>query len=302
MIRLSEIPPGGVTVSLLGDRHGKRVYRVSVETRHHGPIDVALNYAHAMTPEEVREEVLWLIVAGEERDGERLVEGVGGYWETHGMFTEEFVAGDTLERLVDRLARVETPEGRERLRQLWPFLAWSACRAHLEFWHRTGHRFVAGRPFPGGVVAPSHDYQVGPRIVSLGTRQPFAGLTRLLSSVWDGIVVAIEREHTELAGLAPRELSFGALLEVEGIDAGLRQLANVAREDAALAPAIERYAEQVRQHGFVPRRLQLAVDRYRRWAARTEAPTREALRRDRRRAVADLPVVPPARSITRTRA
>jgi GNAT superfamily N-acetyltransferase len=276
VIRLSEIPPGGIKVSLLGDRHGKRVYRLGVETRHHGSIDVALNYAYAMTPDEVREEVLWLIVADEERDGERLVEGVGGTWERFGMFTEEFVAGETLDRLVGRLARVETPKGRERLRQLWPFLAWSACRAHLEFWHRTGHRFVAGHPFPGGVVAPSHDYQVGPRIVSLGTRQPFAGLAPLLSSVWDGIVAAIEREHPELAGLAPRELSFGALLEVAGIDEGLRLLARVAREDAALAPEIERYVEDVRRHGFVPRRLQLAIDRYRRWAARAEAPTREA--------------------------
>nr|MCU0253118.1 GNAT family N-acetyltransferase [Acidobacteriota bacterium] len=276
VIRLSEIRPGGVSIALLGDRHGKRVYRVRIETRHHGPIDVALNYAYAMSPEEVREEVLWLLVADEERDGERLVEGVGGTWERFGMFTEEFVAGETLDRLVARLARVETPKGRERLVQLWPFLAWSACRAHLEFWQRTARRFVAGRPFPGGVVAPSHDYQVGPRIVSLGTRQPYVGLAPLLCSVWDGIVAAIERAHPELAGLAPRELSFGALLEVVGVDEGSRLLGEVAREDAALAPAIEAYLQEVERRGFIPRRLQLAVDRYRRWAARTAAPTREA--------------------------
>ncbi|MCU0224010.1 MAG: GNAT family N-acetyltransferase [Acidobacteria bacterium] len=276
VIRLSEIPPGGVMLSLLGDRHGKRVYRVRVETRLHGPVDVALNLAYAMTPEEVREEVLWLTVAGEEHDGERLVEGVGGSFERHGMFTEEFVAGETLERLVERLARGETEEARERLRQLWPFLAWSACRAYLDFWHRTGHRFVAGRPFPGGVIAPSHDYQSGPRIVSLGTRQPFAGLGPLLASIWDGIVGTIERAHPELAGLAPRELSFGALLEALGIEAGLAQLEQAASTDAELAPAIGRYAAEVREHGFVPRRLQLAVDRYRRWATRAGAPTREA--------------------------
>ncbi len=276
IVRLSDVPTGGITVSLLGDRHGRRVYRVGIETRDKGRFDVALNFAYAVEPEVMREEILWLIVAGDERDGEQLVEGFGGAWDRHRMFTEEFVAGDTLARLVDRLATIETGEGHGRLRQIWPFLAWSACRAHLEFWNRTGRRFVAGDPFPGGIVAPSHDYQVGPRIVSLGTRRPFAGLAPLLSSVFDGIVLPIEQAHAELAGLAPRELAFGALLEVTGRDEGLALLEEVARDLPALAPAIARYVAEVALHGFVPRRLQLAIDRYRRWAAHTEAPTREA--------------------------
>jgi GNAT superfamily N-acetyltransferase len=57
---------------------------------------------------------------------------------------------------------------------------------------------------------------------------------------------------------------------------GLDLLAEVSAQDPALAPQIAHYAAEVRAHGFVPRRLQLAIDRYRRWAARTRTPTREA--------------------------
>jgi len=43
LVRLHDIPPGGVWVSLLGTDHGKSVYRVTVQTRYQGSFDVAVS-------------------------------------------------------------------------------------------------------------------------------------------------------------------------------------------------------------------------------------------------------------------
>ena len=56
-IRLSDIPPGGVWIRLLGTLHGKSVYRVTVQTRFQGSYDLAVNVNHDMTEDQVQEEI-----------------------------------------------------------------------------------------------------------------------------------------------------------------------------------------------------------------------------------------------------
>ena len=65
------------------------------------------------------------------------MEDFGGYWPVHDLWSEEFIPGESLDRALRRQARAGEPE---RLRYLWPFLAWSALAAHVDFWNRTGRR------------------------------------------------------------------------------------------------------------------------------------------------------------------
>ena len=102
LLSLADIPPGGATVSLLGRQHGKAVYRLSIHTRSRETFDVAINVAEEMNFGEFKDEVAWLLAAGA---APPLVEHFGGCFPEWGIFTEEFIPGETVERQVARLVR-----------------------------------------------------------------------------------------------------------------------------------------------------------------------------------------------------
>ena len=100
MIRLDDIPPGGIWVRLLGSRHGKSVYRITIQTRFQGGTDLAVNVNHDMSRAEVDEEIHWLILGGNAAGEDPLVEEFGGYWPRQDLWSEEFISGETLDRVV----------------------------------------------------------------------------------------------------------------------------------------------------------------------------------------------------------
>ena len=155
-------------IRLLGTEHGKSVYRMAVKTRSSGQFDLAINLNRTLAEDQVLEEIDWLVVCAEERDLGPLVEDFGGYWPEHGLWTEEFIPGETLDRVIVRLSRKELDA--ERLEALWPFAAWSAMSAYVDFWNRTGRRLMVADPTPGNVIVPTHDYHTGARLVSIASR------------------------------------------------------------------------------------------------------------------------------------
>ncbi|MBI5443295.1 MAG: AMP-binding protein, partial [Deltaproteobacteria bacterium] len=198
-VTLADVLPGGVWIRLLGEDHGKSVYRVAVKTRVREQFDLAINLNRELSDEQVREEIDWLVVCGEARGGGSLVEDFGGYWAKHGLWTEEFITGETLDHALRRFAR--RPQDEERLLGVWPYAAWSALSRYLDFWDRTGRRLVVADPKPSNVIVPMHDYQTGARLVSISGRQPFTSLVSLLRSLRDQLVARVEAEHRRLAGL-----------------------------------------------------------------------------------------------------
>src|SRR6185503_5977504 len=104
-VRLSDVPPGGVNIRLLGSRHGKCVYRVTVQTRFQGGYDFAVNLNHDLTREQVKEEMHWLILSAASQHRDPLVEDFGGYWPEQDLWSEEFVPGETLDRAMKRISR-----------------------------------------------------------------------------------------------------------------------------------------------------------------------------------------------------
>jgi len=276
--RLGDIPAGGVWVRALGARHDKTVHRITVQTRFQGSYDLAVNVNQARSQEQVREEIRWLILCGEPGGHDPLVEDFGGYWPQQDLWSEEFIPGESLDRTLKRLARQGDDE---RFRQSWPFFAWSALAAYVDFWNRTGRLHEIAEPDVTNVIVPTHDYLTGARIVSLAAVREHRGLARMLGFFREALLEPVERAHPTLAGLVSWEGAFAALLEIVGEDEGTRLLRELLHKDGDDAPeplrdALRIFLAQVETRGFVPMRLHFAITRFRRWAALSADATLEA--------------------------
>lgn len=278
-LRLGDIPPGGVSVRHLGTKHGKSVYRVTVQTRGQDSHDLAANVNHSLTKSEVQEEIHWLILCGESAGRDPLVEEFGGYWAEQDLWSEEFVAGETLARAARRLSR--HPDEQERLRQMWPFFAWSALAAYVDFWNRTGRRREISDPTLTNVIVPTHDYHTGARIVSISARRPHAGLIPMIRSFQADFVEPAEAQYPALRGLVGWDVIFSSVLEVVGEEEGLHMFRELLWQDRGTLPAdlrgpLDRYVTTVEGRGFLPMRLFFAAKRYRRWAELSPESTPQA--------------------------
>jgi GNAT superfamily N-acetyltransferase len=278
VIRLGDIPPGGVWVRLAGERYGKRVYRITIQTRSDESYELAANANTSLTAQQVQEEIDWLILCGEHENRPPVVEEFGGYVPEQDIWTEEFISGSTLNREMRRLAR--RSDAVEGITQLWPFLAWSALSAFVDFWDRTGRRCEISSLAPTDIVVPTHDYHRGSRIVSLSVRCDHRGVLDMLQSFKDKFVGSIESDYDDLKGLVGWDVVFSSVLEVLGEQEGLATLegALVAETGASddLRKALREYVDTVRGRGFLPMRLYFAAKRYRRWARLAENATLEA--------------------------
>jgi long-subunit acyl-CoA synthetase (AMP-forming) len=269
LLSLADIPPGGATVSLLGRQHGKSVYRLSIHTRAREVFDVAVNVAEDMNFAELRQEVNWLLAAGAPPP---LVEQFGGYFAEWGIFTEEFIPGDDVERQAARLVR--QGEGK-RLRSLWAFLVWSALERHVRFWDRTGRRLALREPSPAAFIVPSHDYQTGARLVSISDRSPCRGFDEVLQRFLDAFVSPIEAARPDLKGEIDDTILLSAEVEALGPERGIALLEEAAQASRR-AVAIETFLEKHRDGGFTPQRVWFASRRYARWLDATPGATVEA--------------------------
>ncbi|MDQ7088379.1 MAG: AMP-binding protein [Acidobacteriota bacterium] len=276
IIRLSDIPLGGMWVSLLGEKYGKAVYRLTIHTRVQGAYDVAINVNRTLPADKIAEEILWLLVTGERAGGHRLVEDFGGYWRQYDSWSEEFISGETMNRFIGRLGRQRTEDAEERLRAIWPFLVWSGAEAYFDFWNRTRRRFVVADPADYNVIVPTHDFQVGPRIVSVASRVAFTSLGDYLEILWRRIVEPTEKSYPALAAVARRELLLSALLEVTGVRDGLALLEETRDLPQRWKQVVEAFTGHVARRGFLPKRLYFAIARYHRWADLAQGATPQA--------------------------
>jgi hypothetical protein len=168
-----------------------------------------------------------------------------------------------------RLSR--RPQDEDRFKGVWPHAAWSALSAYVDFWNRTGRRFVVADPRANNVIVPTHDYQTGTRLVSIAARQPSGSLASLLRSFEAHFVVPVEREHPRLAGLVTRDIILSAVLEILGEEGGCALLRECLATCGDELPSefrsdTEAFLASVARRGFLPRRLFFAAKRFRRWA------------------------------------
>lgn len=270
-LHLSDLPPGGVWIRRLGTAHGKTVFRVSIRTRFREEVDLALNLAESLSEEEMDEETRWLIVCSDPRTGWPLVEEFGGYYRDRGMWTEEYIPGEPLDRAIRTFAR--RADEQETLSMLWPAAAWSAAAAYIDFWDRTGRQLAIADPTPANVIAPMHDYQSGARIISIAHRTRCTKLETLLGSLRRFLIGTIESQHETLKDLVSWRILFSAVLDAVGEQDGLELLKQLAANDSATSSSADQtqvdelrtFIDEVERRGFLSRRLHFAIQRFRRW-------------------------------------
>ncbi len=278
LVGLNDVPPGGISVSHLATHDGKSVVRMTVQVRARGRFELAVNVNLTVPPEQVREETDWLVVCCETRDRGPVAEGFGGYWPEHGLWTEEFVPGTTLDEAMDELA--QTRHGLARLEATWPYLAWTALAAYVDFWDRTWRRTIVARPSPASVIVSPHDYQAGARLMSLSPLEPATTTAAMLHGMWEHFIDPVETAWPQLRGRAGWETVLCALLEVVGDSEGKEILAGLVSDSGELPEdareVLRDFASRVLRDGFVPRALHFAIVRFRSWHRINPEATREA--------------------------
>ena len=274
LIQLQEIALSGVWISKLGTMHGKTVYRVSVQTNHFGAFDFAINVNNSLSQEEIQSEMDWLICAGSLEERKPLVEDFGGYWPEFDLWTEEFINGDTVDKFLARLARKTLDDDEEKIRLLWIYLAWSGISAYIDFWCRTGRRLEIADPTAGNVIVPSHDYQIGFRIISISKRKKFDNIVDMIFSFYDNFIKPVEDRYDNLRGQCKWSVIFAGFLEILGETEGINVLEQAVKlldksrtnpEYATLKEKLLKFINHVREQGYRPKRLFFAIQRYLRW-------------------------------------
>ncbi|MEE8410666.1 MAG: GNAT family N-acetyltransferase, partial [Myxococcota bacterium] len=274
VVGLHDLPRGGIWVTHLGSRHGKSVYRVKVQTRHHGSFDMAINLNQELSPDEVRNEVNWLIAAGGTRGRASLVEEFGGFWEEMQLWSKEYVPGETVARFLGRKARKRknNQQTKRRLYNLWPYFVWCASEAFVGLLTRTGYCVELADPSSHGIIVPPHDYQAGTRIISISDRVPFESLRAFFTRFYASFVQATEDAHPALIQGPMWRYVFAGVLESEGGEAGL-ELLRALREECvpgavgqeAMQQSLAEIISEVEHSGFAPKRLHFAIGRFHRW-------------------------------------
>ncbi len=283
MIRLYDIPPGGMWISVIERREHQKFYRISIQTRYQGSYDVTLCVTDKHSERKARKEINWLIHISTSHNGEALVDNFGGYWSEHGMWTHEYTPNNAIERFLTRLSRKDTNEARRRIKALWPFLVWSAAWAHLKFWKRSDYSTELKDKSADNVVIPGHDYQTGIKLVSIEQRQKCDRLSALLVDFYEKFVRQTEQEFTRLKQGSMWYFVFSALLQSEGERKGivlLRDLLDDEKVPAELQREVKAYLKEHKKWGYLPKALFFAIRRYRRWMALNREAALSAIARN----------------------
>lgn len=298
--KLVPLQPGAVRISYLG-RGTSRTVHLLEWTDPGGDafegvrFECILKVNDDLSWEDVQKE-LRLAVRIRSTYARAIVKTHGGGYRDFGLWTEEYVPGLTLDRLVDSLARermraMHGPAG--RLPEVWPFLVSSCVSLMVDFWRRSGRRERLAHPNPAKVVLPEHDWQIGGRLVSVADRVPCTRLTDVLDSVHRFIVRPLEERHADTPLPPSWSPLFAAALEVlgerEGVEAleaeapWMRPAADLPGPTPELGPpgrqlgaAALRFVSSVKRRGFLPTRIRTAARRWRRWAQLNPHATLEA--------------------------
>ncbi|HKI79376.1 MAG TPA: GNAT family N-acetyltransferase [Ignavibacteriaceae bacterium] len=274
LVGLNNILPGGLWISHLGSQHEKSVYRITIQTRFQGAFDIVINLNKDLPEENVREEINWLVLAGSEIAGQKLVEDFGGYWEDYDLWTEEFVPGETVAKFLQRESRKKDESNQKRLFYLWPYFVWSAATSYMNFWKLSGYKLELADPMPTNIIIPTHDYQTGTRLVSISERTKSNSPQTFFYNFFKYFIQTTEEDYPFLKKLSIWNYVFSGVIDSEGEYQGLELLskfrteiekASIFKYKEDIIEKIDSFINNVSENGFIPKKLFFAIKRFHRW-------------------------------------
>ncbi|MCF8242048.1 MAG: AMP-binding protein [Melioribacteraceae bacterium] len=275
LIRLNDILPGGIWISILRTFNNKIVFRASVQTRFHGAFDISLTLNKSISHEAIIEEVNWMILAGSRYFIQELVEDFGGYWGDYNLWSGKYIPGDTVGKMLQREGKKETEKSKERFYHLWPFFIWNASASFFNFWRMTNYSLELQNPSIYKFIIPSHDYQTGTRVVTLSERVEYKNISELFFNFYDNFISAAEEEYPYLKRERLWNYIFSGLMHSEGEEKGKELLkkfkdemtdGNTKSENSELIiNSIDNYLNRIEEIGFMQKPLYFAIKRFHRW-------------------------------------
>jgi len=275
-IRLDDILPGGIWISLLQSRTDKSIYRITVQTRFQGAFDLTIHLNKNLPPAKVKEEIKWLILGGMNKKGERLLPHFGGFWEEYELWTEAFVPRDSVARFLEKENRKADDESIERLRELWPHIVWNCSSAYMNFWAVTNYRTQLANPHPENVTVPTHDYQTGTLLYSVSKRNSSESPKDFFLNFYNLFIKETLAKYSFLDKKSIWNYIFSGVTECEGETKSLeiikKFIDEVKSDDKVknkkeILFRAEDFVKSVTKDGFVPRNLFFAIKRFHRWSA-----------------------------------
>ncbi|MEJ2103095.1 MAG: AMP-binding protein [Ignavibacteriaceae bacterium] len=275
LLRLDDILPGGIWISLLDSRPDKSIYRITVQTRLRGAFDLTLHLNQKFPPAKVREEIKWLILAGANTHGERLLPHFGGYWEEYELWTEAFVPRDSVAKYLERESKRDEPEIRQRLFELWPHFVWNASTAYTNFWSITNYKIQLENPLPENITVPTHDYQTGTLLYSVSKRIESSSAKDFFVTFYKLFVKSTLDKYTFLDKKSIWNYIFSGSTECVGEEKSIgliQKLIDEVKADNSLPERkeilfrAEEFIKSIKNEGFIPRSLFFAIKRFLRWS------------------------------------
>lgn len=274
LIDLNSILPSGVWISFLNSSELRNVYRITVQTRFQGSFDFILHVNKTIFKEELEEEIKWIIMAGKPVPSEKIAAQFGGLWEEYSMWTEEYIAGESVAKFLRREIKRMNDSGRDRIKWLWRFFVWSAFAAYLKFRKITNDKIELGNPAPENIILPPHDYQTGAFITSFYKRENSVSYFQFIMNFYNKFIRKAEEEYSILKNDLALSSILSAICEVEGTEKGLEIIQRLRRElstrkdfnnSEELLNEIDSFIQNVKTFGFLPKQLYFAIKRFNRW-------------------------------------
>ena len=273
-IRLDDILPGGIWISLLESKKEKAIYRLTVQTRYQGSFDVTLHLNKNLPPALAAEEMKWLILAGTNLQGERLLPHFGGYWDEYELWTEAFVPRDSLAKYLERESKRKDNEYEQRLKELWPHFVWNAASAYMSFWKLTNYSIELTNPSPENITIPAHDYQTGTLLYSVSKRSRSKSSATFFMNFYNLFVKNTLSTYPFLLKQSIWNYIFSGITECEGEEKAIEHIRQFLDEINAETNIDEKpviikrskeFIASVQQDGFIPKSLFFAIKRFHRW-------------------------------------
>jgi len=274
-LRLDDILPGGIWISILESRTDKSIYRITVQTRFRGAFDLTIHLNKNFPPAKVKEEIKWLILAGANTKGERLLPHFGGYWEEYSLWTEAFVPRDSVAKYLERESKRNEEEIQQRLFELWPHFVWNASASYMNFWTITNYKIELANPMPENVTVPTHDYQTGTLLYSVSKRVISDSPKDFFVTFFNLFVKSTLEKFTFLDKKSIWNYIFSGATETVGEERSIELIQNLINEiktDDSIAEKneiqfrAEEFIKSVMRDGFIPKSLFFAIKRFNRWS------------------------------------
>jgi len=274
VVRLNDIPPGGIWISLLSKKPEKSVYRVSVQTRYQGGYDIVLNLNQTHALKKILTEINWLIHAETIKRGLSLVDKFGGFWRDYNLWSEEYTVGEPAAKVIQRHIRKQPEESDSKISYLWPFFIWSAIAAHISFYRRTGNKLELVNKSIGNIIIPAHDYQTGVRLISISKRKQSNSPYTLVNDFYRQFVEQTEQQYPVLKRDDNCYFIFSGIIDALGEASGLDFLSQLLEEMRQLKKPcpnelnthkLEEFLKETSENGFIPKSLYFAINRFHRW-------------------------------------